>query len=179
MTGIYKITSPKNKVYIGQGLDIKKRFRAYKRMDCKGQTRLFASLKKYGVEKHKFEIITTCEENELNELERYYQEIYNCIGIKGLNCQYTKTETQKYRHSEETKKKIGNSHKGRKGRTYIMSDEHKRKIGLANKGNKRPDFSKIVSDRNKKSVGEKNHFYGKNHTEETKLKISKTKKLKI
>lgn len=99
MIGIYKITSPKKRVYIGQSIDIQYQFATYKRMDCKGQTRLYASLKKHGVEKHTFEIICECELNELNEKERYYQELYNTLD-KGLNCQYVKTDTQKYRHSE-------------------------------------------------------------------------------
>jgi len=33
--GIYKITSPTNKVYIGQSTNILFRFRAYKRLNCK------------------------------------------------------------------------------------------------------------------------------------------------
>jgi len=35
MIGIYKITSPSNKVYIGQSINIEKRFKSYKRYDCK------------------------------------------------------------------------------------------------------------------------------------------------
>ena len=58
MIGIYKITNPKGRVYIGQSLNINRRFATYKIEACKGQTRLYASFKKYGVEKHKFEMKT-------------------------------------------------------------------------------------------------------------------------
>ena len=37
MIGIYKITSPNNRVYIGQSINIEKRFIGYKRMYVKNQ----------------------------------------------------------------------------------------------------------------------------------------------
>jgi len=114
MIGIYKITSPNKRIYVGQSNNIKSRFSQYKRLSCKGQTRLYASFNKYGVKNHKFEIITECDENQLNELERYYQEMYNCISKHGLNCQYVKTDTKKHQHSQETKDKISKSNKGKK-----------------------------------------------------------------
>ena len=55
--GIYKITSPSNKIYIGQGIDIYIRWNEYKRLKCKRQPKLYASLKKHGVDNHKFEIV--------------------------------------------------------------------------------------------------------------------------
>ena len=57
MIGIYKITSPSGKVYIGQSRNIKNRKWRYKRLDCKSQVKLYSSFKKYGFDKHKFEII--------------------------------------------------------------------------------------------------------------------------
>ncbi|MCC7514541.1 MAG: GIY-YIG nuclease family protein [Bacteroidia bacterium] len=106
MVGIYKITNPKNKIYIGQSLHIEVRFRDYKRLDCKNQIRLFNSLKKHGVEKHKFEIITECTIDEMNDLERYYQDLYSANGRNGLNCILTKTKDRSGCHSEETKAKL-------------------------------------------------------------------------
>ena len=116
MIGIYKITSPTKRIYIGQSIDINKRFRYYKRLSCVEQPKLFNSLRKYGVGKHIFEIVNECELNELNELERYYQELYNCID-KGLNCMFTKSKHFNGNHSEETKKKMSISSMGQKG-TY-------------------------------------------------------------
>ena len=37
MIGIYKITNPKGKIYIGQSINIENRFKVYKRYNCKGQ----------------------------------------------------------------------------------------------------------------------------------------------
>ena len=56
MIGIYKITSPKGRVYIGQSIDILYRFKKYKQMQCKGQVRLYNSFLKHNVENHLFEI---------------------------------------------------------------------------------------------------------------------------
>jgi group I intron endonuclease len=46
---IYKLTSPSNKCYVGQTVNINKRFSEYKTFHhCKNQPKLFNSLKKYG-----------------------------------------------------------------------------------------------------------------------------------
>ena len=85
MIGIYKITNPKGKVYIGKSINIKKRFYQYKKSLGKGQTILNRSFLKYGIEKHTFEIVCLCDYEELNNLERYYQLLFSCIGENGLN----------------------------------------------------------------------------------------------
>lgn len=184
MIGIYKITSPSNKIYIGQTIDFKRRVNQYKSLMCKRQPRIYSSLKKYGFKNHKIELIEQCYITELNIKERYYQEIYNTLSKNGLNCQYVKTENKKYKHSEETKLKIGKAHrelakKGKVRKGFKLSQEHKDKIGKSNKGNKRPDFSKIVTELNKKNKGEKSYMFGKQLSNKTKQKISNSKKNKL
>jgi len=84
--GIYKITSPTNKIYIGKSIDVFKRWRHYNNLNCKNQTYLYNSLKKYGVEKHKFEIICQCDKSELDNLEKYYISLFQCFNSEyGLN----------------------------------------------------------------------------------------------
>ena len=53
---IYKITSPSNKIYIGQTVNIIKRKSYYKKGDCKAQPKLYSSFKKYGWDNHLFEL---------------------------------------------------------------------------------------------------------------------------
>lgn len=66
--------------------------------------------------------------------------------------------------SDETKKKISLSNMGKsKGKGRVKSEEHRRKISIS------------VS---KSQLGVNNHFYGRKHTDETKAKISATKRLK-
>jgi len=144
--GIYKITSPSGRIYIGQTVDFKTRFSKYRLLHCKGQKRLFNSLMKYGFIAHIFEIIEACELSALNKRERHYQDLYNVIGSKGLNCKLTSTTEKKGRHSKETKKKISESHLGKKlSKSHIaalkaakqnISLETREKISLANIGKK-------------------------------------------
>lgn len=86
MIGIYKITSPSGKIYIGQSVNIEKRFIQYKCTKAKTQTRLHYSFIKYGVDKHKFEIVCECKKTELHDLETYYQRLYCVVNQNGLNC---------------------------------------------------------------------------------------------
>ena len=112
MIGIYKITSPTKKIYIGQSINIEKRFKHYKSLRCKSQTKLYNSFLKYGYNNHVFEIIEECEISELNTRERYYQEIYNCIE-NGLNCVFVKTNDLSGLMSEESKIKMSISQTGK------------------------------------------------------------------
>jgi len=87
MIGIYKITNPEGKVYIGQSVDIEHRLKRYKY--CKrGQRKLYESISYYGYENHKKEILIICDVNDLNEKELFYQKKYNSVE-NGLNCEYT------------------------------------------------------------------------------------------
>ena len=114
MIGIYKITSPTNKIYIGSSNDIKNRFCSYKNLKCKSQTKLYNSLKKYGVNNHVFVILEECDIEDLLKKELYYGTIYNVLDRKcGLNCRLPKAEKNYNYMSEETKNKIGKANTGR------------------------------------------------------------------
>lgn len=113
MTGIYKITSPTGRIYIGQAVNVEKRWADYRRGNAKFQTKLKRSFFKYGVEAHIFEILIECPLNELNQRERYYQDLYEVTSEKGLNCVLTKTDTLSGVLSEEVKQKIGIGNKGK------------------------------------------------------------------
>lgn len=45
-TGIYKITSPTNKIYVGQSIDIEKRWKKYRDWVNHNQPKIFRSMKK-------------------------------------------------------------------------------------------------------------------------------------
>jgi group I intron endonuclease len=114
MIGIYKITSPTNRVYIGSSNDISNRWCSYKNLKCLTQTKLYRSFLKHGVDNHVFEIIEECEVNQLLEKERYYGEKFFVLTkSKGLNCRLPKLEEFDNCMSQETKNKIGASNKGR------------------------------------------------------------------
>jgi group I intron endonuclease len=112
MIGIYKITSKTGKIYIGQAIDIDTRWKQYSRLICKHQRRLYNSLLKHGVESHVFEVVEECLEQDLNERERYWQEYYNTVGSKGLNCRLTQSTDKSGKLSKETVRKMCESKKG-------------------------------------------------------------------
>ena len=82
MKGIYKITNPKGKIYIGQSINIERRFQDYKNLRCREQRLIFESLAKYGWVNHKFEILEECK--NLNEREQYWINKFKS-STKGLN----------------------------------------------------------------------------------------------
>ena len=135
--GIYKITSPSNKIYIGQSVNIIRRWYFYKKLHCKCQRKLYHSLRKYGHEKHKFEIIHRCDKSELNRLEKYYIELYKCFNsYHGLNLLSGGDSNVKM--SDETKAKIGAANKGSKNGMYGKKFskeriERQREINLGSK----------------------------------------------
>lgn len=148
--GIYKITSPTNKIYVGQSTNLKGRETKYKNLKCESQPKIYRSLKKYGWESHIFEIIEECPVEQLDELEFQWKLFYNSVE-NGLNCHY-KDSGGGYK-SEETKKKMSQSHIGK----HILSENHIKSIINANKNNKynlgRKHSEEIKSKRNKSLTG--------------------------
>ena len=109
MTGIYKITSPSKRVYIGQSVNIERRFKDYLKTRCKGQLKLYNSFVKYGAENHVFEVLVLCDKKDLNETERYFQDLFDVLGKKGLNLKLTKASDRSAEHSLETRQRISNA----------------------------------------------------------------------
>jgi len=143
MIGIYKITSPSGRVYIGQSKNLERRKRDYEKYikNSNRQVKLLASLNKYGWENHTFEIIEECNFDDLNKCERYWQEFYDSIE-NGLNCIYTKTENKPAQFSETSKLKMKQSRIGKKA-----SEETKKKMSESRKGYKfSEDIKKKMSE---------------------------------
>ncbi len=127
---IYKITSPSGRVYIGATVqEINERWRAYKRLNCSKQPKIFNSLKKYGPENHIFEIIEEYEMDTLLKRETFWKKHY----LNEVNGDWSKVLFCRLDDSE-------------------INEE-------------------IIKKLHECSLGEKNHFYGKKHTEETKEKL--------
>jgi group I intron endonuclease len=112
MIGIYKITSPSGKIYIGQSTNIEKRWKWHKYSPSTIGKKLHSSYLKYGHDKHLYEIIEECNIELLNERERYWILYYDSIK-KGLNSTLSNKKT--YLHDEEVKKRIRESNKGKPG----------------------------------------------------------------
>lgn len=92
MIGIYKITNPIGQVYVGQSVNLEMRKYGYSKMNFNTITKLIKSLKEYGWNNHVFEILIECKKEDLKDLERHYQDLYECIGENGLNMRLTKSK---------------------------------------------------------------------------------------
>jgi len=84
--GIYKITSPNGKIYIGQSTNINNRwYKDYKNLNCGGQIKLYNSLNKHGWDKHIHEVIEECSLEQLDKREIYWKQHYiNTHGWKHM-----------------------------------------------------------------------------------------------
>lgn len=161
MIGIYKITNPNDRVYIGQSVNIEERFKKYYNLSCSKQPRLYRSLKKYGIDCHTFEVIEECSSEELNNRERYHQELCDVLSYKGMNCVYVNDNNSPKETSIKTKDKISQALKGRK-----LDKEHVEKIKIA--------LSKrVVSENVKTHIG--SLYRGKKLPEELIEKMRNTK----
>lgn len=153
---IYKITNKiNNKCYIGQTmLNLSVRWKQHNRIssNCIYLKRAFD---KHGINNFKFDLICICFDNDLNKYEVEYMDKYNSLVPNGYNLRhggnngelhqltkdkiknslkeyYKINKSKQYGKpgiipSEETKKKISNSLKGRK-----MSNEAIEKLRLKN-----------------------------------------------
>jgi len=163
MICIYKITSPTGKIYIGQTVNFHKRKLNYLRVDCKNQTKLYNSILKYGIDNHKIEVIIECEKQELNRLERYYQDLYNTKEI-GLNIRLTKSNDRSGSFSELSKLKMSAAKVGKK-----RSEEVKKAISEKMKLVAKERSSEYYKEFSKANIGRK-------HSEEHRVKNSNAKK---
>jgi hypothetical protein len=200
--GIYKITSPSGKIYIGQSRDVRHRMSAYRRKRCMDQPRLYNSIVKYGWDAHNMEIIHECNESELNNLEAYYIKFYDTFDTEnGLNLT---SGGEAFRISEENRLKRSSNFKGkkhtpenkiilslaRKGTKHTkesiekmrlcklgkkLTDSAKEKLKIINTGKKRSNETKEKIRVSK--MGNK-IWLGKKHTDESRKKISEMRRIK-
>jgi group I intron endonuclease len=124
MVGIYKITNPKGKVYIGQSINIDKRFYQYQ-TPKKERTgvKILNSLIKYGIENHNFDILEECNINELNQKEIYWIKYFNTTA-DGLNIELG---GKGFPRSDETKEKIRKNKIGKntkKIKQYSLNNQY-------------------------------------------------------
>jgi group I intron endonuclease len=160
--GIYKITSPTGRVYIGKSKDINRRWKTYKNYNCKKQPKLYASLKKYGWEAHVFEIIEECDFDDLNYKERFWQDNFEVLN-EGLNCVLTETEELDFVMTEETRKKMRDSMLGDKNPMFNKTGELNSFFGKTHSEEQKRIWSEA---RKGKNTGKDSPLFGKPHTEE-------------
>lgn len=188
---IYKLTSPSGKNYVGKSVNLKGRLSNYRTLNCPSQPLLYRSLKKYGFNNHKLEIIDSFSGNNsyANGKEMFW--IRTCMshtskwrklyGCGGLNLTDGAEGMTGYKYSDESKKKMSLKSKGRpnKYKGVPLSAEHRKKISDKAIGRVSPNIGKKYSDERKKNIGlskiGNTNMLGKNHSDYSKDKIAATR----
>jgi len=129
---IYKITNLiNNEVYIGctiKTIDYRFKEHLYRCFKTNINTKLYNSIRKYGVENFIIEKIIECELSIIYDAEKEYILYYDSF-INGLNSTFGGEGCLGYKHSPEILKKmskIQNEQNNRRGKTYkeIYGDEN-------------------------------------------------------
>ena len=143
----------------------------------------------YGSDKDMYELETKLL---LNRKEKCWDRYYNA-SIRG---KFYRPLESYMPHTEETKRKMSETHKGKKLKEYhkrkisestlgrIVTEETRKKLSEAKLGEKNHFYGKKHTEETRKKMredrtGEKNYFYGKKHTEESKRKMSESRLRKI
>lgn len=81
-SGIYKITNlDDNRTYVGQAVNIADRLKTHIKAGIgidPTNNKMYADMKKLGVENFSFEIVEKCPATKLNEREKYWINFYDC-----------------------------------------------------------------------------------------------------
>ena len=101
MIGIYKIQNLINgKVYIGQSINIERRFHQHKYDDSQNSV-IHRAIKKYGIENFSFEVIEECNYKDLDEREIFWIKYYNSSNKNnGYNLTLGGQRGQKYDYAQ-------------------------------------------------------------------------------
>jgi hypothetical protein len=206
--GVYVLTNKINgKRYVGIGMSksgIQGRWKKYKNYNCKQQIKLYNALKLYGVDNFTFEVVLeTGDIDNAKRSEMYLIDVWNlqedgynmtaggdgCNGLKHSDETKQKLREISKNMSEETKKKIGDAHRGRKQceehirngvearKGYKHSEETKQKIGKSNKGSVSWNKGGICSEETKLKMSKSQK--GKEKSEEHKRKIGESQKGRV
>lgn len=135
-SGIYAITSPSGKRYVGQTLDFSRRWKRHAYDLCRGNHHSIAlqrAYNKYGT--LTYSVVELCAPEDLDAREQAYIDV---VGVDNLYnvCPVAGSPMRGRRHTEEAKKKIGAASRGDKNPNWgkPLSDERKQRLRQANLG---------------------------------------------
>ena len=135
--GIYRIHNTDNDMsYIGQSVDCSARWQQHL---TKNKSAIGSAIA-LSPASFTFQIMELCSKELLNEREKHYIQVYDCVWPNGYNKTYggskgvefsedTKQKLGSNKHSQETKDKISKALKGRK--TKPFTKKHKQNMLIA------------------------------------------------
>lgn len=143
ISGIYWIRNlVNNKLYIGSAVNFNDRKSLHIKMLTQNHhhsIKLQRAWNKYGSVAFEFKLIEETEKTQLREREQYWIDKYDSFN-NGYNCTPSAHNMTGFKHSEKSKKLIGQVQKGRVSnrKGAKLSDETRHKLHLANIGKKLP-----------------------------------------
>ena len=173
MYSVYEHIFPNGKRYIGlTSQDVKNRW-GINGYNYKTQF-VYNAILNYGWDNIEHNIVAeNLSQESANELERGLIQKYNTMNpMYGYNC--TSGGDSLFTVTEETRKKLSESHRGQKLSEYAKQRLYEAHFNVPRKEETKKKISKGRKKylKEHKPVGEKNPFYGKHHTEETKRQIA-------
>lgn len=152
MIGIYSITNTVNdKKYIGQSVNIERRLSNHKwalKHNKHNNDHLQKSFNKYGEDCFVFEIICECDQNQLDEREQFYIELYDCMNqCCGYNSE-SGGNLHKH-HSEESILRMKEAHSGEKSHMWGKKHTEETKAIMREKA-----LGRVLSDKTKQKLSE-------------------------
>ncbi len=171
-SGIYAIwNSQADKIYIGQAVDIYRRWRYHKlelKNDRHGNPYLQSAYNKNGKLYMVFYVLEYCSNSQslLDEREQFYMDIYNSYDREfGYNLSPTAGGScTGFKHSEETKAEWSKNRKGKK-----RSEEGLAALRL---GAAKRKLTYVVSEETRRKQSEAHKAKNRKHTKEFKLAMS-------
>ncbi len=165
------------KQYVGQAVDFDRREKEWRGSKCYSKGVIDRARTKYGFDNFKVEILRECEtQDELSKWEMYYIKELNTKIPNGYNLTDGGEGLNGYQHTEETRKKLSESLKGRVSprKGIKLSDEAKVKLSESHKGQKawNKGIPQTEEHKRKQSIAMK----GRTFSEETKKKMSEARK---
>lgn len=163
--GVYKITHiASGKSYIGISKNIERRWTQHRSWVNTGKRKsaIYAALQKYGIDAFSWQIIEQCQPDQLEIREQHWIAVFDTFR-NGYNL----TAGGEYNKelSDESRKRMSESHKGKKQSQDLIEKRIKR-------GEEHYRFGKIISNETKRKISEK--LTGLKQSDETKAKRSKS-----
>lgn len=155
---IYIIRNKVNgKVYIGQTCRFSRRKAQHLHDTRRGRylhKPLCRAFAKYGEEAFEFEILEECATLELtNEREKHWIAVFDSYNLeKGYNLTQGGEGTSGYVYTEQDRQKMSEAQRKRPP----MSEETKKKIGDAHRGEKNHNFGKKLSSKTRQKISDAN-----------------------
>lgn len=164
--GIYKLTAPDGRCYIGSSVRVEKRLRQHRWSLAENKHYNGRLQRAWNTHGHfDFEIVERCEQSMLKEREQYWMDELQPYLIQcGFNIARSSTvvpgSEERNRHSgdalkghptsEETRRKMSDAQRGISRRPH--TEEEKRKIGEASKGHKLSEESRQKISKARKGI---------------------------